>query len=199
MIGSGTNHIRQKNQATVKVHLVGGEPFDAVVFLTFGDRLIDMLNDERNFIPVKKTDGSVVIVAKRQVISIVEADAVDPEEEVEREEVERQHARRRLNPYTLLRVEEDASMEEIRAAYRARLKAVHPDTLAGLDLDDEIAEAALKSTQRVTFAYRKIIRLRDAEMAEADAQMPESDIGEPSTNEADESDEASADKEREAV
>ena len=175
MVG-GSSNVRQKNQATVKVTLVGGEPFDGVVFLTFGDRLIDLLNDARNFIPIKKTDGSVVIVAKQQVVSIVEADAEDPEEAAERENAEKQNARRRFDPFTVLRIDESATNEEIRAAYTSRLKAVHPDVIASLDLDDDLAEAALKTTQKVTFAYRRIVQMREMAAAEeaGDAQPEES-------------------------
>ncbi|MEZ5916981.1 MAG: hypothetical protein R3C40_05365 [Parvularculaceae bacterium] len=50
-----------------------------------------------------------------------------------------------------------ATVEEVRRAYKVRIKAVHPDTLSGLELDDDIAKAAILAAQRVNYAYRQIM------------------------------------------
>ena len=43
------------------------------------------------------------------------------------------------------------------------MKAVHPDTIASLDLDDDLARAALLAAQKVNYAYKKIMRERAVE------------------------------------
>lgn len=47
---------RFKRAARVTITLAGHESFDAFVFLTVNERLIDLLNDDRAFIPINK-DG----------------------------------------------------------------------------------------------------------------------------------------------
>ncbi|MBT8473764.1 MAG: J domain-containing protein [Marinicaulis sp.] len=176
--------IRHKNQAAVKITIVGQEPFHGVVFLSVGDRLIDLLNDDRAFIPIKKEGGPAIIVSKLQIASIVELEIAKPAEDIEEEQVEDLSAEfetdsekgesktpraiRKFDPYATLRITPEASVDEIRAAYKTRIKAVHPDSIAALGLDDDLADAALKSTQKINYAYRKIMRDRE-EAASAEA------------------------------
>ena len=190
---------RTKFETSVTIALADNQLFDAIVFLRPDERLIDLLNDERNFIPVKRLDGKTIIVAKTNIVSVTEryasdeadheapdetahtfhfADAIghqpnpdgedlggsNTSEDKQSDENPIPHKRRRtFDPYKTLRVSPDASLEEIRRAYKARIKAVHPDTLSGLDVDDEISRAAILATQKVNHAYQRIVRERQAE------------------------------------
>lgn len=187
--------LRYKKEARVIVTVAGLEPFDASVFLKVDERLIDLLNDARGFIPVKRGDGSTIILAKSNIVSIIErtpddsevhhdeppdqhrkAETSDPEEETRAAEAEarakaresRSRFKRAYDPYEILRVAPDATIEEIRKAYKARMKAVHPDTIAALDLDDDFERAAILAAQKVNHAYQKI--LKDRKQAGKDAK-----------------------------
>ena len=216
---------KYKVEEFVEITVTGQDPFEAVVFLSIGDRLVDLLNDERSFIPVKRMDNSTVILAKSSILSIVEKDpfanrdqnaeapgsnltphdeefeyeedetVASPDEAAEPKEDEHVHAsqdsntqqntedteqsqaeeeprqrkrrRKRRRPddydaYAILKVSPDASLEEIRKAYKLRIKAVHPDSVAALDLDDELIKAAIQSTQKVNYAYHHILKMRKA-------------------------------------
>ena len=165
---------RHKNGADVRVRLTGEEPFNAVAYLSIGQRLTDLLNDERAFIPMRRENGDMLIIAKSQIASIVEAEAaVNPEETQtalpeKTAQPRRAAGRKGFDAYAVLRVAPDSPIEAIRAAYKARIKAVHPDAIAALDLDDDLAKAALLSAQKVNFAYRKIMRERGASETEED-------------------------------
>ena len=237
---------RHKRQARVKMTLAGQSPFEAWVFLKLEERLIDLLNDERAFIPVKRADGATVITAKTNIVSIVEYDDEEdtqaaphpdaageagvqredpraaragPEPEPEPEPVSEaaspapeadapapdgetddtaaedpraskqkqrrraddaegdgrsEYTRRQFDPYALLRVARDASAADIRKAYKARIKAVHPDMLAALDLDEDIEKAINLTAQKVNRAYKMILKERelgkDGEPAPADSK-----------------------------
>lgn len=202
-----------KVEEFVEITLTGQEPFEAVVFLSVDDRLIDLLNDQRQFIPVKRMDNSTVLMAKSNIVSIVEKDPFAAEaaheettsqdvathfdeDEFEFEESEsagsatgsseaggdgdagagtkgaeqnanagqkKKRRRRRkksseFDAYAVLKVSPDASLEEIRKAYKSRIKAVHPDSVAALDLDEDLVRAAIATTQRVNFAYHRILK-----------------------------------------
>lgn len=241
---------RHKRQARVKMTLAGQKPFEAWVFLKIEERLIDLLNDERAFIPVKRADGATVITAKTNIVSIVEyddsederdekaaphpdaagdagagredpraaraapepelageaaspapePDGAAPEDATEKASAEEsetssqqqrrraddgdgdarsENTRRQFDPYALLRVARDASAVDIRKAYKARIKAVHPDTLAALDLDEDIEKAINLTAQKVNRAYKMILKERelakDGEAAPSDAAAPETE------------------------
>lgn len=205
---------KYKVEEFVEITLAGQKPFEAVLFLSIGDRLIDLLNDTRLFIPVKRMDNSTIIMAKSNIVSIVEKDpfaqAASHDDSVVGQDLARQYEddefetdangdsenagegageqadksanageedaqadgqqkkrrrRRRKKPnefdaYAVLKVSPDASIEEIRKAYKSRVKAVHPDSVAALDLDDDLVKAAIQTTQRVNFAYHRILKER---------------------------------------
>jgi hypothetical protein len=176
MTEKGAGGARRKMEVAVTMSLAHDEIFSGAVFLDADERLIDLLNDDRAFIPVRRDDGATVIVAKSNIVSIVErniaADAGGRDEapgaehaqhdSAEREKSEPERPRRTFDPYKVLRIAPDATIEEVRRAYKTRIKAVHPDTLSGLELDDDIQKAAMTAAQRVNFAYNKILTDRRA-------------------------------------
>jgi len=232
---------KYKLEEFVEITLNGQKPFEAVVFLSVGDRLIDLLNDPRLFIPVKRMDNTTLIMAKSNIISIVEKDPFSVEDgnnakttgqdvtpHMDHAEQDRfynsqegGHAkdgssekrqgansddsgktnhqqkaggrRRRkrsqsFDAYAVLKVSPSASLEEIRKVYKNRIKTVHPDTVAALDLDEDLVKAAIQTTQRINYAYHHILKERrvldDAEENGASkdqaskAKTAESDSGE---------------------
>lgn len=171
---------RRRSEVQVLITLTGQTPFDATVFLKADERLIDLLNDPRAFIPVRRTDGTTLITSKNNIVSILEIPP--PAEEQPGDETQDDagnfekaggdtedreprppinHPRRSSDPYEVLRVARDATLEDIRKAYKTRIKAVHPDTIAALDLDEDIERAAHVTAQKVNHAYRRILRERD--------------------------------------
>jgi len=156
--------IRHTNEFDVSLTLQGQDAYHASVFLKLGERLIDLLNDARAFIPVRGPDG-VRMIAKSSIISILEK---TPEEKKEKEKSEsgansNNDAKRHFDPYKALRVDPSASTQEIKRAYKERIKAVHPDTIAALDLDEDLTRAAILAAQKVNHAYKIIMKERDAE------------------------------------
>jgi|GEM_PF-569807 len=164
--------VRQKDPIAVTIETVGGASFDGIVYVALGHRLADLLNDERHFIPVNRDDGAFIMLAKSQIVSILEMN-IEPEtfesaqanDETDNEAAREKPTSRKFDPYVLLKVSPTASMEEIRAAYKARIKLVHPDSVASLGLEEDLAQAALRATQKLNFAYQKIMRERENESA----------------------------------
>lgn len=162
MFNCKSEHYRQKSETPVAVRMACGDAFEATVYLLHGARLTDLLNDERAFIPAQRVDGDMIVLAKSQIISIVDKSAAQEEPaDTEDDEGTDNIASRKFDPYTVLKLDPSASNSEIRAAYKSRIKAVHPDTIAALGLDDELVDAALKTTQKLNYAYRKIMRERE--------------------------------------
>ncbi len=151
------------------------EPVAATVFASLGERASDVLNDARSFIPVRLASGETMIIAKSQIASITEKDAASQEKNQDKKKSKlhgedfseapklEEKSVKPFDAYAALRIAPSASDDEIRTAYKARMKAVHPDRLSALGLDEEIAKAALLATQKVNYAYQKIMRERGRE------------------------------------
>jgi hypothetical protein len=162
---------RHRNEINILLTLAnGGPPVAAIVFASLGERASDLMNDARAFIPVKLKSGETMIVAKTQIASIIESQAARDSdgrskihgENFSAEDKLEDNSTNAFDAYAMLRIKPTATNDEIRAAYKARMKAVHPDTFASLGLDEEIAKAAVLATQKVNFAYQKIMRERGA-------------------------------------
>ena len=174
---------RHTIERPVIVTLAGQDAKEAVVFIKIGERLSDLLNDPRAFIPIRTADGVVCIASKTNIVSISEVFMEEPknnkrqsgsnEEEGARDQQEKStdrdktHAeeefepfrpKKRFDPYDILGLERGASIEEIRKAYKDRIKSVHPDTIAALDLDPDLQRAANLKAQKVNSAYQTILR-----------------------------------------
>lgn len=168
MFEKSTISTRPKQEASVRMSLIDGSTVEGVVFLKNDERLIDLLNDHRSFFPLRRLEGDTVIVAKSGVVSMLEnplplcdIPPTDKTRDETKEAPEPPSSRRTIDPYAVLKVAPEASLVEIRAAYKARMKAVHPDALASLDLDDDIRKAAHAVAQRVNHAYQRIMKERN--------------------------------------
>jgi DnaJ-class molecular chaperone len=62
------------------------------------------------------------------------------------------------NPYEVLKVSQEASISDIKSAYRDAIKRCHPDTVA--DRSDSIREAAEAEAQLINSAYEMIRNAR---------------------------------------
>ena len=162
---------RHRNEINIKLVMSNSDkPVAATMFTSLGERASDLLNDSRAFLPVRLGSGETIIVAKTQIASIMENEGGEESaksklhgEDFSGEPKLQDKALKTFDAYATLRVTPAASNDEIRTAYKARMKAVHPDRLASLDLDEEIAKAAVLATQKVNYAYQKIMRDRGAQ------------------------------------
>lgn len=155
MYHSRNTDFREKTGCDIALTLVDQGTIDAVVYLALGQRLCDLLNDDRAFLPVRRTGGEVELIAKTRIAGAREKTAERASDE------DKPAASRAFDPYVALRVAPTASDSEVHAAYKERIKSVHPDKIESLGLDDDLKRAALMSAQKVNYAYQKIMRLRE--------------------------------------
>lgn len=179
---------RHKNETEVSLTLEGQDPIDVKMFLLVDERITDLLNDSRAFIPVVDKNDKVIVIAKKNIISIAEKeqkkrqekpqpDSDNSQDQQEKTKSKQGKSRKAhedfskpsFDPYRVLRVEQTASDDEVRRAYKDRIKAVHPDTIAALDLDEDLSRAAVLSAQKVNFAYNLVMKQRSAEAKQATA------------------------------
>ena len=64
--------------------------------------------------------------------------------------------------YEILGVDEDASNDEVKRAYRRLMNRHHPDKLVSKGLPEEMIEVATEKTQEIRVAYEKVKQSRAA-------------------------------------
>lgn len=121
----------------------------AYIFIAPTQRVTDVLNDEREFLPFERPDGSVLVVAKRTIRSI--------------RPLEIGRLVNDKDPYDLLGVTLAATDEEVHDAYRRSIAAVHPDRVNTLGLPEDFLEMATRKAALLNDAYRKIRAIRQVE------------------------------------
>jgi hypothetical protein len=140
-----------KFRLMVRLCLNDGRAVEGEVFLMPGERLTDLLNDERAFLPIERGEA-VSAIAKNAILS-ADPLAAEPEQ--------------KNDPYKVLRVDPEASDAEVKRAWMNRLKATHPDRLIALGMDDLVVYAARKAASHVNAAYDEIRARRKAAAAAA--------------------------------
>jgi DnaJ-domain-containing protein 1 len=142
----------KKQRRKIAVSLDAGDGEELVYMFVFPtERVIDTLNDERDFLPFERPDGSLTIVAKKIIRRLT---PVDMGRRVDQND-----------PYDLLGVTLTASDAEVHAAYHRAIASVHPDRVRSLDLPGDFLEIATRRAAQINDAYRKIKAVRKAEVA----------------------------------
>ena len=138
-----------KARLMVRLCLTDGAEVEGELWCAQGERLADVLNDDRAFLPIGA--GDAVRCIAKSVIATAEPLARAPRE-----------ASGASDPYAILRVPPTATDAEVRAAWMARMKASHPDKLAALGLDETVVYAARRACQRINAAHDEVMRARRA-------------------------------------
>ncbi|MGH6894047.1 MAG: J domain-containing protein [Dongiaceae bacterium] len=141
---------KARYKVAVSVDFGGGDTEElAYMFIAPAQRVSDVLNDEREFLPFERPDGSVFMVAKKIIRRITPM------------ELGRQIDAK--DPYDLLGVTPTATDAEVHEAYHRCVGAVHPDRVHSLGLPPDFLEIATRRAAQLNDAYRKIRAVRKAE------------------------------------
>ncbi|HXJ00649.1 MAG TPA: J domain-containing protein [Micropepsaceae bacterium] len=135
----------QKTAVMVEISLNDGSRLVGKLFVSPQGRLSDVLNDDRQFLPVEGTDGTMFVLAKSAIKQVTL-----PVAEIA--------AYRGSNPYLILGVQEGATLDELKKAYHHLCMANHPDRIKGLGLTSEFQELATKNMARINNAYAQALK-----------------------------------------
>lgn len=142
----------QKFPLMVEAQLADGVSMFGKVFLSAQGRLSDLLNDERDFLPFERADGSFMALAKAQLRRV--SPMASSEETYQGDD-----------PFKVLGVAPTASREDVKRAYRDLTLIHHPDRVRGLGLTGEYLELATKNMMRINEAYERVMKGRTSDAA----------------------------------
>jgi hypothetical protein len=129
----------------VEIALLDGSTLTGKLCVPIQGRLTDLLNDDREFVPVESGNGSFVALAKRAIkqVTLPAAEAA---------------AYRGDDPYLILGVQPGVSQEQLKKIYHQLCAVNHPDRIKGLGLGADYEELATQNMTRINNAYAQILR-----------------------------------------
>jgi hypothetical protein len=135
----------QKFPLLVEAQLTDGTSVFGKVFLSPQGRLSDLLNDERDFLPFERADGSFMVLAKSQLRRISPMATADETYKGD-------------DPLRILGLPAGAGRDDIKKAYRELTLIHHPDRVRGLGLTGEYLTLATQNMMRINEAYERAIK-----------------------------------------
>ncbi|MCZ6845823.1 MAG: J domain-containing protein [Alphaproteobacteria bacterium] len=134
------------------MHLDDGSQFLGMVSVMHGQRISELMNDERQFLPIQMPKGNVVILRKTAIFKVVPLD-----QHIEHDKI--------VDPYDILGVARGVSDEELTRFYHNAVKENHPDKVLSAGLSPQYLDMATSRMIRINEAYDRIVSMRQAAMA----------------------------------
>ncbi len=151
-----------KSKVDVQVELNTGKQFLGAFFLRRNQRISEVLNDERVFIPVEIIGGLIVQLPKGTIAKVTTLD-----QEVDAELVP--------DPYDILGLSEKATDSEVESTYLRRAKSYHPDMIQAAGVPAEFIEIADLQLALINDAYERITASRKDQGGSAAERVPGTD------------------------
>lgn len=129
----------------VEIALLDGSSLTGKLCVPMQGRLTDLLNDDREFVPVECRDGGFVALAKKAIkqVTLPAAEAA---------------AYRGDDPYMILGVQPGVAQDALKKAYHQLCAINHPDRIKGLGLGADYEELATQNMARINGAYAQVLR-----------------------------------------
>ncbi len=148
--------ILSKINVEIEVHLDDGSHFLGMVSVRHGQRISELMNDERQFLPIQMPKGNVVIMKKTAIFKVVPLD-----QHIEYDKI--------VDPYDILGVQRGVSDEELTRLYHKVVKENHPDKVQSAGLSPQYLDMATSRMVRINDAYNRIVSMRKATAAKGQA------------------------------
>lgn len=136
---------RSKKKIRVNIRLEDGAFLDGHVFCILEERVSDLLNDDREFLPFESMNHDIIMLRKGTISQI------QAREEFSEKQIT-------SDPFKLLGVDRGATKETIREAYHDKVRAYHPDRIVSLELPDDMTNYANDMLSRINTAYETLIQ-----------------------------------------
>lgn len=127
---------------------------EGIVYLSPGQRVSDLLNDDRGFLPVESEAGDVRVISKRAIMEIEPLEAAAPSAAGNVVTMVSGSA------YDLLGVPVDSDDAHIRTVYHDRLASVAPKHIEAMTSNCDLIAAADNLRSRYRAAFEAIMHSR---------------------------------------
>ncbi len=146
----GISQQMDKIKVDVQLELSNGVNMLGAFFIRRDQRISDLLNDERSFLPIEATNGLIINMNKTTIAQVTQLD-------------QHQELSAGQDPYIVLGVPYSASDDEIRNTYHRRAQNYHPDRIQAAGLSAEFVDLANTQMARINESFERIMETRREE------------------------------------
>lgn len=136
-----------KFRLPVEMEIDGSTRMLGHVFVNQDQRLPDLLNDDRNFLPFETSDGLITIIRKSTIRRVTPMNQVTM-------------TTTSNDPYEILGVAPSIAEDELKAVYHRKVQEAHPDRLLSMGLPAEFMQLANDKMARINDAFERICEQR---------------------------------------
>ena len=143
------------SRARTKVRLVSFNETisEGYVFLAHEQRVSDLLNDNRDFLPLETDAGEMRVISKR---AIMELEILNVDSKEDAKEPEGAIPLLSGNAYDVLGAPRDADEATVREFYRQKIESVSKENIFGFTDNRDLIRAAAALRKRYIAAYEAI-------------------------------------------
>ena len=138
----------------VLITMSDGTQINGAVRLTLTNKLTDALSTSDLFLDILTEDGEQQFVSKAAIRLIRATDGARTQQEAG----PRPFAQGPVDPYSTLKLQRDASPDDVKKAYHKMVRLYHPDRIASFDLPEDMLEYARDMLVRVNLAFEELKR-----------------------------------------
>jgi DnaJ-domain-containing protein 1 len=149
----------EKVKLAVEMEIDSGLRLLGSVFVGQRQRLPDLLNDDRAFLPFETSEGIIKIIRKSTIRSVTPLNQVTLPMTT-------------TDPYEILGVASSIGDEELKSIYHRKVQETHPDKLVSMGLPLEFVQLANEKVARINDAYDRIRQQRQSRTATAPKWYP---------------------------
>ena len=132
-----------KTKIDVEFEFDDGRSMMGWLFVTQRQRVSDLLNDDRIFLPILTTAGSIINIRKTLISKVTQLN-------------QRVDSSVLSDPYEVLGVPTTASNADLKEAHRRKSSEFHPDKILGMGLPVEFIDFANLKMAMINDAYSRI-------------------------------------------
>ena len=144
----------QKIKLAVEMEIDGSQRMLGSVFVNQQQRLPDLLNDDRAFLPFETSEGLIKIIRKSTIRCVTPMNQITLPTATN-------------DPYEILGVAPSIADEELKTIYHRKVQEMHPDRLTSMGLPAEFTQLANDKLARINDAYDRICEQRRSRPATA--------------------------------
>jgi hypothetical protein len=150
-MSKGSSGEDNRRRIQVRMVLASGETIIGSLFASLAGTLRETLNNPDKFVEVEKPDGTSIFLLK-DLIQSASILVVPKADHLKKRKTDNHD----INAYEELGLKPGATHEQIRTAYRTKVRIYHPDRLASVDVPKEVADYMSAMFIRVTTAYHEL-------------------------------------------
>lgn len=137
---------------------------EGYVFIAHGQRVSDLLNDDREFLPIESEAGEMRVVSKR---AIMEIEILSTNTQSSGSQDDGVVTLISGNAYDILGAPQDADDATVRAVYIDKMKSVDENILRQVTTNDDLISAGIQLGRRYAAAYDAITNTSQIEVIAA--------------------------------